>query len=340
MGTFRKTLITEPNKVEIQLEEKRKPKKNEVLIKVMSSAICGSDMHLYSGRHPYANLPITVGHELAGLVEAIGEEVESVHVGDRVCVEPLTTCGTCYYCLRGRYDYCENLKLKYRSGFSGYADYYYAEEKWIHKLPDEVSFDEGALMEPLACTVHAVMKAQIKLCDSVCVMGDGPIALMLAQLSRVAGATRVYVLGLVEQNLKLAEKFGCIPMKSGPEAVKRILEETHGRGVEVSFEAVGIPATFNQALAVTKKGGRAIIFGIFEEEFGTKALVDAMVKEIEVVGTSSYCWDFERGIELVSCGRIDLKSLITHHFPLGDVQRAMDLKKNTGEQPLKIILNP
>lgn len=340
MDEFREGVITEPRKVILRRAEKRKPKKEEVLIKVVSSAVCGSDMHIYSGKHPYVKLPTTIGHELAGVVEEVGQDVSRIKVGDRVCVEPFMSCGTCYYCMRGRYDYCENFKLKYRNGFSGYADYYYADERWIHILPDEISFDEGALMEPLACTVHAAMKAGIKLCDSVCVMGDGPIALLLAQLSRVCGATHVYVLGLVERNLELAKKFGCIPMKSGPDAIEEIMKQTCGRGVDVSFEAVGIPATFNQAMTVTKKGGKAVIFGIFEDEFSTKSLVDAMVKEVEVIGTSSYCWDFERGIDLVSTGRIDLKSIITHHFALADVQKAMDVKKDPKEQPLKIILNP
>ncbi len=110
--------------------------------------------------------------------------------------------------------------------------------------------------------------------------------------------------------------------------------------MDVAFEAVGVPATFNQTMAVTRKGGRAVIFGIFEEEFKTKALVDAMVREIEVVGTSSYCWDFQRGIDLVLTGKVDLKPLITHRFPLAEVQQAMDLKKESGRPPLKIILEP
>ena len=340
METFREALITEPGKIILHEVEKKTPGSGEVMIKVVSSAICGSDMHLYSGRHPYAKLPTTVGHELAGVIEEIGADVTKFKVGDRVCVEPLIACGHCYYCQRGRYDYCETLRLKYRSGSSGYADYYYAEERWVHLLPDGISFDEGALMEPLACTVHAAMKARIQLCDSVCVIGDGPIALLLAHLSLAAGATHVYVLGILKRNLELAEQLGCIPLQSGPDAVQEVLRRTQGRGVDVTFEAVGVPVTFNQAMAVTRKGGRAVIFGIFEDEFSTKSLVDAMVKEIEVVGTSSYCWDFQRGIDLVSSGRIDLKSLITHHIPLNEVQKAMDIKKSPGEEPLKIILKP
>lgn len=340
MDTYRAGYISEPGKVVLRDEPKRAPGENEVLIKVKASAICGSDMHLFHGRHPYAKLPTTIGHEVSGIVEAVGGQVTTVHVGDRVCVEPLITCGKCYYCLHGRYDYCENLRLKYRSGFSGYADYYYAEERWIHPLPDSISLEEGALMEPLACTVHAVMKAQVKLGDSVCVMGDGAIALLLAQLSLAAGATHVYVMGLVERNLQLAAQLGCIPLHSGPEAVQEVLRRTSGRGVDVSFEAVGVPATFDQAMAVTRKGGRSVIFGIFEDAFNTKSLMDAMVKEVEVVGTSSYCWDFERGIDLVTAGRVDLKCLITHRFPLEQVQQAMEVRKTPGEAPLKILLIP
>ena len=138
----------------------------------------------------------------------------------------------------------------------------------------------------------------------------------------------------------MAEDFGCIPLRSGPDGVKEVLEQTEGRGVDVSFEAVGVPATFLQTLEVTRRGGRAVIFGIFEEELRTRALMDAMVKEIQVVGTSSYCWDFERGLELLETGRIDLKPLITHHFPLSQVKEALEIKKDRDASPLKVILHP
>jgi len=340
METYRSAEIREVGNIIFNHVEKRKPAAGEVLIRIKSSAVCGSDMHIFSGKHPYVKFPTTIGHELAGVVEEIGDGVANLKVGERVCVEPLITCGTCRYCLGGRYDYCENLRLKYRSGNSAYADYYYAEERWVHRLPDSMSFDEGALMEPFACTIHAAMKANIKICDHVCVVGDGPIALMLAQLARVSGATRVYLLGLLEKNLKIAEQFGAIPMRSGNEAVQEIMRQTGGRGVDVAFEAVGVPATFNQSLSVVRRGGKAVIFGIFEEEFSAKTLVDAMVREIEIIGTSSYCWDFQRGLELVSTGRVDLKPLITHHFKLADVNKAMNIKKTPEEQPLKIILEP
>ena len=329
METFRRARIVEPEQVILDHVKKSEPEASQVRIAVKASAICGSDMHIFSGRHPYVKLPTTIGHELSGVVEAVGSEVKKLKIGDRVCVEPLITCGTCYWCRHGRYDYCENLRLKYRSGFSAYADYYYADEQWCHVLPDNLSFEEGALMEPLACTVHAVMKANIQLCDSVAVMGDGPIALMIAQLARAAGATRIWVLGLLERNLELARQFGCIPLRSSEEAVEEIIRQTNGRGVDVAFEAVGAPVTYHQSIQVVRRGGKDIIFGIFEKDFSARETLDAMVREIEIIGTSSYCWDFQRGLELVSRGVIDVKCLISHTFPLADVQQAMTLKRNT-----------
>lgn len=340
METFRRASIVAPETIVLEEVEKRAPVGSEVRIAVQASAVCGSDMHIFGGNHPYVKLPTTIGHELSGIVEALGPEVQALHVGDRVCVEPLIACGKCYWCRHGRYDYCESLRLKYRSGDSGYADCYYAQERWCHLLPDNVTFEEGALMEPLACTVHAVMKAQIRLCDSVAVMGDGPIALMIAQLARVNGATRVYVLGLQERNLELARRFGCIPMRSCQDSIDEIVRQTDGRGVDAAFEAVGAPATYNQAIQVVRKGGKAIIFGIFEKDFNARQTLDAMVREVEIIGTSSYCWDFQRGLELVSTGRVDVKSLVSHTFALADVQQAMTIKRNPKEQPLKIILKP
>jgi len=171
-------------------------------------------------------------------------------------------------------------------------------------------------------------------------MGDGPIALMIAQLARVNGATRVYVLGLQERNLELARRFGCIPMRSCQDSIDEIVRQTDGRGVDAAFEAVGAPATYNQAIQVVRKGGKAIIFGIFEKDFNARQTLDAMVREVEIIGTSSYCWDFQRGLELVSTGRVDVKSLVSHTFALADVQQAMTIKRNPKEQPLKIILKP
>jgi threonine dehydrogenase-like Zn-dependent dehydrogenase len=340
--TFRRAEITSAGVVQFRELTRTKPNPGEVLIKVKSCALCGSDVHIYKGKHPFVSFPCTFGHELSGVAEELGPDIEGVQVGDGVCVEPLITCGICHYCKRGKYDYCENLRLKYRSGYGGFADYYYADERWVHILPEDISFDEGALMEPLACAVHAVKRADIRSGDSVCIVGDGPIGLMILQVAHAAGATEIYMCGLLERNLAVASDLGAIAINStARDPVKEVVEKTARReGVDISFEAVGLSQTFDQALSVVKQGGSSVIIGIFEDQIQSQRLRDAMVREIKVVGTVNYCWDFQTAIDLVHRKRVDLKPLITHGFPLERIEEAIETKLNPSHQAIKVMINP
>lgn len=340
MSTFTRAKIYEAGRVELEQVEKRDPRDNEVLIKIDSAAVCGGDLHMFRGRHPYVKFPCTIGHEVAGVVEAVGRNVTRVKIGDRVTSEPFMTCGECYWCKRGRYDYCENLKLKYKNGYSGFGQYYYSEEKFTHILSDCIPLEVGSMMEPFACSVHAVRKGMINLGDTVCVIGDGPIALMMGRNSVISGASRVFLAGHHERNLKIAEDYGCIPVISNDKTMDYILENTNGIGVDVVFEAVGVPETFNLAMKIPRRGGKAIIFGLFEDDFSAKSLVDAMTREIEVIGSNSYCWDFQRGIQLVESGKVDLKPLITDYYPLSKLNEALAAKNTSAGRPIKIIIKP
>lgn len=335
-------MIYRPGKIELEQTEKRAPKEQEVLIRTESAAVCGGDLHMFRGLHPYVKFPCTIGHEVAGVVEAVGKDVKSVKIGDRVTAEPFMTCGECYWCKRGRYDYCMNLKLRYKNGYSGFGQYYYSDEKFTHVLPDNVSLDVGSIMEPFACAIHAVRKGEIGLGDTVCVIGDGPIALMMGRLSVLAGASKVFISGHHERNLMIAEKYGCIrvPVSGNDNIRDFLLEKTEGVGVDVAFEAVGVPETFNLSVMIPRRGGKAIIFGLFEEEFSAKPLVDAMTREIAVIGSNSYCWDFQRGIELVSSGKVDLNPLITDYYPLSRINDALTAKNTSKGRPIKIIIKP
>ncbi len=340
MSTFTRGRIFEAGRIELEQVEIREPKDWEVLLKTESAAVCGGDLHMFRGRHPYVKFPCTIGHEVAGVVVAVGKDVSKLKVGDRVTAEPFMTCGECYWCKRGRYDYCQNLKLRYKNGYSGFGEYYYSDEQFTHKLPDNVSFDVGSLMEPFACSVHAVRKGQINLGDTVCVLGDGPIALMMGCLSVVSGASKVFLAGHHDKNMKIAENYGCIPVYSDEKTKDYILENTDGIGVDVTFEAVGVPETVRLAMEITRRGGKAIIFGLFEEDFSAKPILDAMTKEIEVIGSNSYCWDFQRGIQLVSSGKVNLNPLITDHYPLSRINEALAAKNTSAGRPIKIIIKP
>lgn len=327
----------------IEMRQVRVPElqEDQVLIKVRASAICGSDLHMYRGIHPFASLPSTFGHELSGDVVRIGEKVKRIKVADRVCVEPLTTCENCYYCLRGEYDYCENLKLRYKSE-GAFSDYYTASEKWIHKLGAKMSYDEGCLMEPLSVAVHAAGRSRLTMGSSAAIFGDGAIGLMLLEVVKGMGTCPIILVGTSEKNLELAKSLGAtaVVKAQGTDPIKEILKQTNGLGVDGSFEAVGLSLTFNQAIGSLKTGGRAVIVGLFTEELIPADLAVALRKEKEIVGTTSYRWDFERAINLVQNGIVNLKPLITHIFPLSELQTALETKSDLRSDAVKVIVHP
>jgi len=340
--TGRMAVVTRPEVVEFRSVKIPSMKDDQVLIKVKASAICGSDLHIYRGRHPSAPLPCTFGHELCGEVVEVGEKVHMVKVGDRVCVEPLITCGHCYYCLRGQYNYCVNLKLKYRSGEGAFSDYYIASERWVHILKENISYEEGCLMEPLAVAVHAGRKALISPGDSAAIFGDGAIGLMLLQIVRSWGVYPAILVGIIDKNLELAATLGASRTINARklDPVKEILASTEGLGVDASFEAVGLNTTFNQCVSSLKNGGRAVIAGVFEEPLVPEDLRFELAKEKQIIGTSSYRWDFESAIDLVHKGIVHLKPLITHTFPLSELKTALEKKSNAQSGAIKIVMYP
>ncbi len=340
-ATGRMAVMTGPKSVELRQVEVPELQDDDVLVQVKSSAVCGSDVHMYKGKHPFASLPCTFGHEVSGEVVQIGKKVNRVKVGDRVCVEPLTICEHCYYCLRGEYAYCENLKLKYKS-VGGFCDYYVASEKWVHKLGSEMSYNEGCLMEPLAVAVHAVGRSRLTMGSSVAILGDGAIGLMLLAVAKGLGVHPIIITGASGKNLELAKSLGATTTVRSGEAdpVEEAKKQTNGLGVDVSFEAVGLSLTFNQAILSLKSGGRAVILGLFTEELVPTDLTPELRREKEIVGTTSYCWDFETAIDLVQNGVVNLKPLITHELPLGELKTALETKSDLSSGAVKVIVHP
>ena len=164
------------------------PREAQVVIAIKACSICGGDLHIYKGKHPSAPLPMALGHELAGEVIAIGSKVDLVAVGDRVTVEPVIACGLCPPCRRGEYGYCDNLSFHYRQGQGALADYFVADQRYVYKLPAHLSYEAGALIEPLAVAVHAVRRARIGLGDKVAIIGAGPIGILVTAVCKAAGA--------------------------------------------------------------------------------------------------------------------------------------------------------
>ncbi len=314
---------------------------NDVLINVKACSICGGDIHLYRGKHPLASLPAAIGHELAGEVIKKGSGVRKVNLGDRVVVEPVITCGHCFFCLRGQYHLCQNIAYQYSAGQGGFTPYFITAEKWVHQIPDSLSYEESALIEPLAVAVHAVRQAEVEIGHQVAIWGAGGIGLFLLQVVKAAGANSVFVVDIQDHRLKMAQELGALwvinPEKEDP--VARVLQETKGLGVDRSFEAVGLEKTLRQSAECLKKGGICILIGLFEEPWEVKFPVNLFVqKEIQLRGSRGYCWDFQIALELVRAGKVKLAPLISHSLPLSDLPKAFELLLDPQHKANKVVI--
>jgi len=332
--------VYEPGKVDFLERTVNKPKGNEVLIKIKSSSICGSDLHIFKGKHPSAPLPATIGHEFSGEVLEIGDKVKNIAAGDRVTVEPCIVCGECVACRTGNYGYCENITYTYRIGDGAMANYIIALEPYVYKLPDNMSYDEGALIEPLSVAAHAVRRADIKLGEKVLVIGGGAIGILIAALSKRSGAAEVAVVDSNDYRLELALEMGATHVinRKKEDVLEAVNSLTHGCGMDKSFECVGVEETFIQAMMSIKKNGLATIVGIFVNPYITIPATRFITHEIRVQGSQGYCWDFP--VALSVAGTIPLKKLITHKFPLDKLQEGLETCLDRSKAAVKVIIKP
>jgi len=332
--------VTEPEKAVIETREVMSPKQGQVLIKIKSSAICGSDIHIFKGKHPSAPLPMTIGHEFSGDVAEIGEGVTSVAVGDRVTVEPCIVCGTCDACKHGDYGYCENISFTYRNGDGAMADYILINEPYVYKLPEYLTYDTGSLIEPLSVAAHAVRRADICLGETVLVIGAGAIGMLVAAICRKSGAAEVIIADHSDERLAAAKKLGAtMTVNSGKVNLEEeIFRITNGKGVDKSFECVGLEATFLQAMMTLKKNGMATIIGIFENPRINIPASRFVTHEIKIQGAQGYCWDFPIALKIAR--ELDLELLITHHFSLNDIQKALETCLDRKSGSIKVLLHP
>jgi 2-desacetyl-2-hydroxyethyl bacteriochlorophyllide A dehydrogenase len=339
--TYPMAMVTAPGKVEFHERDLPLLVGKDVLVQIKAAAICGSDIHIFKGRHPSVELPISIGHEAAGQIIAVGKEVSRHNVGDRVTIEPVITCGGCDFCKRGQYHLCMNISFQYRKGQGTFASFFVASEERVYKLPGNLSYEEGALVEPLSVALHAVKKSRIQLGQTSAVFGSGAIGLLVATLVRRAGGNRLFVSDINPFRLGKALEFGATDVINSLSAdpVEIILAKTLQMGVDRTFEAVGLETTLLQALRVLKKGGNATLLGIFENPQAVLPVNLFVQREISLAGSQGYCWDFQDSLALLENGVIDLKKLITHRLPLKDLQQGFEILTNPKEASIKVVVS-
>jgi len=263
---------------------------SDVLVRVMACGICHSDAHYRAGISTIDSLPMTLGHEVAGRVETVGEEVDHVSPGDRVYVHYLVSCGCCDFCLRGYEQFCIKGQMigKHRDG--GYAEFIKVPGRNVFVLPDEIPFEVGAIMMCSSATAfHALSKARVKSGESVAIFGFGGLGFSALQLSKAFGCQEVFVVDINPAKLTTASAFGAVPIDAtAADPVHQIREATRGKGVDVSIELVGSALTMGQALQCLGVLGRAALVGLTEESLSILPYTELINKEVEVVGVSDH----------------------------------------------------
>jgi len=335
---------------DIRLEEVETPKigPDEILVKVEIALTCGTDVKMYRRGHPLVTPPLIFGHEFAGVVAEVGRKVTRFKEGQRIVAANSAPCNTCYFCKIGKPNLCERL-LETLIGFSvsgAYAEYVRVPASIVkqntYELPNNVSFEEAALLEPLACVVNGNAEANIKIGDTVVVIGAGPIGLMHVQLAKISGAKNVICTDLREERLKIAAEVGADTLINASEEdqLKRVKDVTDGLGADVVIEAVGLPQTWELAVDMTRKAGTTILFGGCPS--GTKITLDTQrihYEDLTIKGVFHHTpLSVKRAYELITSKLFNGRPLITDKMPLSEVEQA--LQRMIEGKCIKIALEP
>jgi len=315
----------------------------DVLVKVKACGICHSDLHLLQGVVPLPEYPRTFGHEIAGVIQSVGSGVKEWKTGDRVCVYFLITCGNCFFCRTGRESLCLNRITMGALTDGGYAEFVKVPARNLIKLPEKIPFDQGAILtDAVATPFHAIVKrSQMKLGDTIAIFGVGGLGAHAIQIAKINGAGKVIAVDVLDTALKRAKLFGAdIAINSqGDDPIKVIQEATGGIGVDVAFEFVGIKKSIEQAIASVRRGGRAVVSGIGDQEPKLLPAVIFARFEIEVVGSYAFeKTEIERIVEMVSIGKLDLSHSVTHRIRLDQVNEGLKQLEEKQGDPLRIVI--
>jgi len=315
------------NPRDIRIEDIRRPEINsgEALVRVKMASICGTDLSVYKGERKVP-APIILGHEFAGEIIEVGGDLRGFEAGERVVIEPTLACGRCPLCRSGRYNICED------RGFLGltldgcFAEYVKVPERSLWKIPKDMGYEEGAMVEPAAVGIHAIDRAGVKVGDYVAISGAGAIGLFALQVAKIAGA-RTIVIDRIESRLRLAEELGSDAIinaseEDPPEAIKGL---TEGMGADIAIEASGSHQASAHSAALVRPGGRVVWVGLAASPVPVSQMA-VVRREIEIFGSLAYVSsDFKKSIHLISSGKIKTEPIITHKFSLDEITHGLAL---------------
>ena len=317
------------------------PSANQVQVKIKRIGICGSDIHVYYGEHKGTGYPVTQGHEVSGRITALGEGVSHLHVGQKVTIEPQVVCGECYPCRHGKYNLCENLKVMGFQTTGTASEYFVTDQNRVTALPDEMTYDEGAMIEPLAVTVHAAKRFQDLYGAKVAILGCGPIGILLAQSVKALGAESVMITDISDYRLGLARECGAdFTVNTRTEDFGDAMLRCFGPDkADVIYDCAGNDTTMGQAIKYARKGSKIILVAVFASE----AHVDLFTlndHELDLDTTMMYRHeDYLDAIRLVNEGKIRLRPLMSRHFAFRDYLEAYQYIEANRETTMKVLID-
>ncbi len=295
------------------------PGPDDVLIRVKAAGICHSDAHYRAGTGSVTPLPMTLGHEVAGVIGACGAAVKNFLPGERVCVHYLATCGCCHWCGDGHEQFCATGQMIGKDRPGGFAEFIVMPARSVFRLPEAIPFAHGAvLMCSSATALHALRKARLHAGETVAVFGIGGLGASAVQLARILGASTIYAVDLHPEKLALAARFGAVPVSARTtDPVAEILRLTEGRGVNVALELIGLPLTMQQSVRVLGRMGRAALAGLSKQPLSLNPYSEILCPETEVIGVSDHlASELPLLLNYAATGQLDLAPIVTRTVPL------------------------
>lgn len=294
------------------------PRSDEVLIKIKAAGICHSDIHYRDGVSSVGYRPISLGHEVSGVIEKLGSCVLDFQLGERVCLNYMITCGKCQYCVRGSEQFCEQGKMIGKDVDGGYAEYIAVPIRGIYRIPDSISFEHASVMMCSSATsLHALKKTRFKPGETIAIFGLGGLGISAMQLAKIFGAREIYAIDIDSRKLETAKEMGAIPINAKKnDPVKKIMELTVGEGVDVALELIGLSVTMDQGVRSLARFGRLGLVGITTNVFEISSY-EAICREKEIIGVSDHLLsELPFLLDLVEQGKLDLSKVVTRTVPL------------------------
>jgi len=315
----------------------------DILVRVRAAGICHSDAHYRAGRSRVYPLPLTLGHEVSGVVEKLGSQVDNVKVGDRVCLHYVVSCGDCYYCMSGNEQFCPKYLMLGHHTDGGFAEFISVPSRNAVLLPEEISFEAGAtLMCASATAFHALSKSRLKVGETAAVFGVGGLGMSAIQLAKAFGAIDVYAVDVNEDKLAMAYSYGAIPVNAANvDPVAEIKRLTGGKGVDVAVELIGHPQTIRQSLQCLGVMGRTVIAGITEKAVQIDTYYELLGNEAEMIGSNDHLLtELHKVVELARRKILDTTGIVTRTVPLdaAAVNQTLDNLEKGGSDVRTVVV--